>query len=456
MVASLGEAGFNRERFFPKVLICSLTRINKADMVSNNLLLRNLFADWPRERLAQIYSGGSNDDEGFCDHQYQIGSQDRRFGKLFFKLKREYFDAALTAFSSESVCAATRRSSQANRLKQRAGRYLIDSGLYELLFKLQPSQRLVDWSEAFDPDIILAQGYNISFTLLPVLLKKQLKIPLTYYCSDDWPSYLYSSREGIRAITAPLMRRIVDRSTKRLLRATDVPFCFNDMMGEEYARRYGKPFTTLMHCDDPERFRLAEAIRLYPPEVKSIIAAGAFDDSRWPLLLDLEEACQRLNDIGIPTRATVLTTRITEEGYRRIKSCRFVALRDDPGHELLPSYLKGADLLYLAETFDPFFAQGYRYSISTKAHLFMLSQRPILVYGHPVNGLVNYARREGWACVIDQRNIDMLEDSLRSLLLDNEQREEKIQVAGAVAMRNNDCAKVRALLRAELISYCSK
>lgn len=442
--------------FYPKVLICSMSRINSNDTFNNSLLLKNLFAEWPCKNLAQIYSGGCNGDEGFCGQEYQIGPHDRRFGRLFFKLKGEYSDTSLSTFSTEAVRAAVQRSSQLGVFKQLVGRYFMDSGLYELLFKLQPSQQLLEWAEAFDPDIILAQGYNISFNLLPLWLKKRLNTSMAYYCSDDWPSYLYASRDGFCAMTAPLIRQIVERSTKRLFDATDVPFSFNDMMGEEYERRYGKSFTTLMHCDDPDRFKRAESIRLQLPEVKSIVATGTFGESRWPLLIDLEEGCQQLNDMGIPTRATVLTSWITEEGYNRVKSCRFVALRDDPGHELLPSYLKGADLLFLPETFDPGIAKGHRYSISTKAHLFMFSQRPILVYGHPANGLVNYARREGWACVVDTRNIDLLKDSLRSLLLDDAKCQEKVQVANKVVMHNNDCRKVRAMFREKTISFCPK
>jgi hypothetical protein len=207
-----------------------------------------------------------------------------------------------------------------------------------------------------------------------------------------------------------------------------------------------------MHCDDPERFFRAKPIRLQPLEVHSILATGAFDDSRWPLLLDLEEACHRLNNMGIPVQATVLAVHISKEGYRRINSCQFVKLQDDPGHELLPSYLKGADLLYLPETFDPHIAQGYQYSISTKAHLFMFSQRPILVYGHPACGLVNYAKRDGWAYVVEEQNIDFLVEALRSTLIDNEQRKKRMQAADQVAMRNNDCAKVRNIFHSSLLA----
>ena len=428
---------------YPKVLICALTRINKNDTINNNLLLRNLFTEWPNVRLAQIYSGGSNGDEGFCEHLFQIGPDDRHFGKIFFKLKGEYYDSSHNEFAADEINTNAQKPSQLAQLKQRAGRYLMDSGLYELFFKLRLSRQLVDWAEAFDPDIILAQGYNLSFTWLPLMLKRQLKKKMAYYCSDDWPSYLYTSRDGLCAITEPLMRRIVNNSSRQLLAATDVPFSFNDMMGEEFERRYEKPFTTLMHCDDPERFRSAEPIRLHPLGIKSIIATGAFDDSRWPLLLDLEDACQRLNEMGIPARATVLTSRITEEGYSRVKVCRFVELQDDPGHELLPSYLKGADLLYLPETFDPVIAQGYRYSISTKAHLFMFSQRPILVYGHPAAGLVAYAKDDAWARVVTERSAALLMAALHELIIDAESRNALVENAVKVARKNHDAGSVR-------------
>lgn len=435
---------------YPRVLICALTRINNNDRFNNNLLLRNLFAGWPRENLAQIYSGGDNGDEGFCGHQYRIGVQDRRLGNLFFKLKGEYYDTALTSFSAASVRIESPRSGQYAKWRKRAGRFLMESGLYELLFKLRLSKQLVDWVKEFDPDIILAQGYNLSFTWLPIWLKKIFDAKLVFYCSDDWPSYLYAAQRGVCAVTSPVMQLLVTKAAKSLLGATDMGFAFNDMMGEEYERRYGKSFVTLMHCDDPERFRRAEPIRIQPPEVKSIIATGAFDDSRWPLLIDLEEACQRLNDLGIPVRTNVLATRISEEGYTHVKACRFIALRDDPGHELMPSYLKGADLLYLPETFDETVAQAYRYSISTKAHLFMFSQQPILVYGHPICGLVKYAKREGWGCVVDKRDTSLLQNSLLSLLLDETKREEQVRVANRVVMSNNDCARVREHFRAQI------
>lgn len=440
-----------RKITYPRLLICALSRVNKLDNTNSNLLLRNLLAQWPRERLAQIYSGGDNGDEGFCGNYYHISAQDRIWGRLFFRLKGIYSDDSLFGSALNGDASVENDHKPETRLRGIAAKLLVDSGLYELIFRIHPSDKLLNWTKKIAPDVILVQGYNLSFVWLTHILEQHLHKPIAYYASDDWPSYLYASKVGLLAFTEPVMRRIVARSVTRLFKETDLQFSFNSVMGEEYERRYGKPFTPIMHCDDPERFRLAEPIRLYPPEIRSIIATGVFDDSRWPLLVDLAEACGRLNQEGISARVTVLATRMSKPGFNKVSSCRYVDLREDPGHDLLPSYLKGADLLYLPETFDEKHVRAYRYSISSKAHLFMFSQRPILVYGHPQTGLVTYARSKRWARVVDIRNSDLLFAALRQLLSDDAVREDLVSRAKEVALENHDCTSVRELFRSQIL-----
>jgi len=65
--------------------------------------------------------------------------------------------------------------------------------------------------------------------------------------------------------------------------------------------------------------------------------------------------------------------------------------------------LKGADILFLPETFETQKAQAIQYSISTKATFYMMSERPILVYASPITGIVEYAKRDKWAFVVDEK-----------------------------------------------------
>ena len=70
---------------YPKILVLAMGRINQKDTSNNGLLLRNLFAGFPKENLAQIYSGGNNSDQGFFSRYYCLDEKDRFFGKIFFQ-----------------------------------------------------------------------------------------------------------------------------------------------------------------------------------------------------------------------------------------------------------------------------------------------------------------------------------------------------------------------------------
>ena len=67
------------------------------------------------------------------------------------------------------------------------------------------------------------------------------------------------------------------------------------------------------------------------------------------------------------------------------------------------------------------------YSISSKAHLYMMSGQPILVYGPEYSGTVEYAVRMGWGVVVSKRSVLLLKAALRELL-DSEQRKCQIRL----------------------------
>jgi hypothetical protein len=70
---------------YPRVLLVYNSRINKADQ--HGVSIRGWFGDWPKQNLAQIYSGGDVGEEVFCGYNFKIGQNERRFGKYFFKIK---------------------------------------------------------------------------------------------------------------------------------------------------------------------------------------------------------------------------------------------------------------------------------------------------------------------------------------------------------------------------------
>lgn len=430
---------------YPKVLVVALGRINEGDLHNNGLLLRNLFKDYPKENIAQIYSSGNNGDNGFFGHYYCISKEDRRLGRFFYLFKGE------ERVERKSVTRHSKRGIK-QRIRSITFNLFIKTGLYELLFRVKISKQMEKWIEEFKPDIIFAQGYNLSFTLLPILIKKQFKIKLAFLSTDDWPRYLYSGMLGENKVLSIISRRKAIKLSNELIKLTDVPFAFGHPMAKEYEKRYGKQFNVISHSDEPKRFELCQTKRLNPPEVYSIITIGNFNRYRWPLLLDLNEACEKLNAEGISVRVSILSSAIETECRQKLNDAKYIDIYEDPGNDNLPCYLKGADLLFLPEGFDGNFVEAIRLSISSKAHLYMFSKKPIIVYAHKNTGIAQYAIDFGWAKVLTDRSIVKLADVIKELIMNTETVKKQAIIAYDFALETHDNQKVSSIFQQKIIN----
>ena len=105
----------------------------------------------------------------------------------------------------------------------------------------------------------------------------------------------------------------------------------------------------------------------------------------------------------------------------------------------------------LPERFDDS-SGGIGLSVSSKAHLFMFSGRPTVVYSSPETGLARYAREQGWADLVDRADDAALAEALARLVTDREHRAGLVRRALEVATANHDMGAIRGrfydLLRA--------
>lgn len=116
---------------YPRVLIVYHSCINKAD--SNTVSLRNWFGEWPKDGLAQIYSGNEIGDQRFCGHTFRLGLDGRRFGRVFFRLKGSSLgEASRPSMFGQGGAMMAARKVHVAMLKYRLGYILIGSGLWEL------------------------------------------------------------------------------------------------------------------------------------------------------------------------------------------------------------------------------------------------------------------------------------------------------------------------------------
>lgn len=430
---------------YPRVLVVVMGRINAADSDNNGLLLRNLFGNWPRENLAQIYSSGDNEDAGFFGHYYKLGPQDRRLGQLFYRLKAKARDKA-----ELTTAAQTHTSARAYFIGSLAKCLLVDTGLYELIFCPRLSRPMRAWVNDFKPDVVFAQGYNLTFTWLPLRISQHAGIPICYYPTDDWPITIYRRSKGIVWLMGWPARRAVTRASRELAQRSAVRLAFNPSMQQEYSARYQRSFSVLMHGDDPGRFAATQPKRLAAPDELWIIGTGVFERHRWPLLRDLDQACDILTAAGRRVRVTIFPVNWPSEMALRQEQFRHVQFAPCPNHDDLAAVLRGADMLFLPERFDET-VEDIKLCVSSKAHLFMFSGKPIVVYSALQTGIAQYAKRERWAMLVDQRNPRTLASAFQKIAEDDQLRQRMFADAQRTARQNHDLAAIQTTFRKLLI-----
>ena len=423
---------------YPRVLLIYNSCINKADQ--QGVSIRGWFADWPKENLAQIYSGGEVGEERFCGHNFKLGQKERRFGKLFFKLKRSAIAQSGFEISLDKNFTKINKLSFWSLFKNKIGKFLLNTGLWELIFKPILSKEMMTFIEKFDPQIIYCQGYSLSFSWLPVMIHEKTNIPICFQTGDDWPSSLYRNSP-----LAFVFKTIVHQAVTSLLSESTVRLANGKLMAEEYLKRYGKSFEPLMMCDEPARFSRAVPKRVVSKDTISIVYSGRIKGCD-EALIDICKSAETLEKEGFKIRVTAFATTIPQEVVNKLCKISNLKIMPGPSHEELPSYLKGADILFLPENFEPVRCKYIRFSISTKAHFYMMSEKPILVYADPVTGIMDYAKEDEWACTVEERNLDKLTQALRELLTKNEYCKKLVDKGLEVIAINHDADKAKARL----------
>ncbi|MEO8416837.1 MAG: hypothetical protein ABI472_24445 [Ginsengibacter sp.] len=307
-----------------------------------------------------------------------------------------------------------------------------------MIFKPVISKEMMEFVKKFDPQIIYCQGYNLTFSWLPVMIAKRFHIPVCFQTGDDWPSHLYK-----KSPLSYIIRPIVNKAVKSLLNISTIRFANGRLMAEDFGKRYNMSFEPLMMCDSISRFHAAPTRRVVDSDTISIVYTGNLIHGRWASIVDLCTASKQLKPDGLKIMITVYANTIPPEAVNKILKMDNLQIHSAPSHEELPSYLKGADILYLPETMDADMADEIGLSISTKAHLYMMSARPVLLYGSPITGIMKYAKEEEWACIVQEQNLTKLSEAVHKLLTDDVYKKKLVDRGLQVVLKNHQEDRVR-------------
>jgi glycosyltransferase involved in cell wall biosynthesis len=420
---------------YPRVLVVMMSKVEADD--PKNLLIRTQFGDWPKKCLAQIHSSKTVGRGEFCDHYYRLQECDRFLGGMFHRLR----DGVAEMVVEDSVEQDTAPKSTGlvrswmNILAKHLGDLLIHSGLWEVMFRVRLSKPMVQFVSDFKPDLIYCQGYSLGFATLPLLIARRFNIPICFQTTDDWPMYTYRSFP---------VGWLLRRRARDLVVNAKVRMAFGEKMRQVYEQRYQNKFQVTYHADQFERFTWKRLDDL--PTVRSIVFTGGLGFRRYEAISDLLKAIRSMDNGGLPVEICVYCPGIPKEVPNTLRVASEVKFLPLPPHDLLPSVLAQADVLFLPESFsvDP---RKIELSISTKCHLYMMSGSPVLAYGPPYSGTIDYGRREGWAEVVTERDVQQLRRALLKLIGDPQFCSQLISQAKEVARRNHDLMRCREFFR---------
>lgn len=420
----------------PRVLFLTPAAFNRT--TGGGITFGNLFAGWPKDRLATAHNDPVPTTTETCEQYYRLGPAEiRRWGPL----ERIAPAAGRAAAAGTAEGAPAAPGGLARAAKERVfGPQLPDSG--------RLSAELERWIEAFRPELLYTiLGSNAMMELVGTV-RQRFGLPLVVHMMDDWPETSYRggalsflARSRMRGLLAGLMQGATLR----------MGIC--EAMCEAYGARYGVPFEPFQNATDAGRWSTLarrDAAASTPAEV--VYVGSVLPFAQLDSLVDCCKAVAQLGAEGVPVRLSIYSPAMYAAPHReRLLVAPNIALHDAiTDDEAFFRVIAAADALLLPVNFDPDTVRYIRYSMPTKVPAYLFSGTPILAYGPGEVAQVRYARERDWALVVDRPGVAPLAAGLRRLLEDLPLRERLSANARRTALANHDAAQVRTRFQGRL------
>lgn len=422
-------------RELPRVLFVTPAAFNRT--TGGGITFGNLFAGWPKDRLATAHNDPVPVTTETCERYYRLGRGEiRRWGPLEW-----IAPAAGSGPSNGAASAPAKGRGFLQAVKPLVfGEQLPDTG------KLSPE--LERWIAEFRPQVLYTiLGGNATMELVDAV-QKRFGLPLVVHMMDDWPetSYVggalgFLARGRMQRLLSALMRRAVLR----------LGIC--DAMCEAYAKRYGGEFVPFQNAIDGARWAGPAPRDPASKKPAQLVYVGSIlPFAQHDSLTDCCQAVAQLGREGEALRLSIYSPVMYAGRYReRLTVAPNVELHDAiTDDETFFRVITQADALLLPVNFDAGSVRYIRYSMPTKVPAYLFSGTPILAYGPAEVAQIRYAAERDWALAVTQRGAAPVAAGLRRLLQDAALRERLSENARRTAFERHDARQVRAQFQARL------
>ena len=423
-----------------KVLVISHNVFSKSDNMGRTLY--DMFESWNADDIAQLYVHSEVPNTDVCNEYYRVTDVD---------MVKSIFTRKSGTVLNENDIEITKESSRTDEGMlgdiYQAGRkrtpliYMMRNLVWRL--GAWNTKKLKNWLDEVNPDVIFFISGDYSF-LYRIALKiaESRGIPLVVSCMDDF--YLNNINEG--AFLGGISFRMFMKQAKKALNYASAITCISDKMSQDYSELFKKKTYTL--------HKPASAIKaLGEPLNRDMVYVGNISNHRHEQLINIGRALQKLKLDNMPDAVTVYSKEKNSEILK--------AMENEPGIRYMGGISKDeADKIvsecYAAihtESFDEYYREKVKYSVSTKISDSLGSGACIFAYGPEEVASISYLKDNDAAIVVNSE--EKLEGALRELYSDRERRNEILLNARNLAKKNHDIEKNKEYIY-NVFSECIK
>lgn len=333
--------------YLPKVLIVSASHLDASSATATTL--RNMFADWPRERLAQIHCDAIASSPSISSHRVSAIQTSNLRRRL---LRR-------TSSTKEPGPVNVSVPGRDNLKDQRRWAYAaLDMARW-------PEDRgMRRFIEEFRPDVVYSVLGSIHVTRIALRSQKLAGAPLVCHFMDDWLTTRYSSGE-VFGLADKWLRLTV----RRAVSSRGGSLAISPQMAREYSDAFATAFGVAGNCIQESSYG-APSCNQGAPEYVYI---GGLHLGRADSLRVLADVVHRTDEatlrIFAPADDLARTGLDVHPGVTEARNA-------DPAE--MNEILRRADVAVHVESFDPQVRRFTRLSLSTKIPMYMAAARPIL------------------------------------------------------------------------------
>jgi glycosyltransferase involved in cell wall biosynthesis len=449
----VAENSYSNNISFPRVLIFGQPFNN---FTGGGITLTNLFRGWPKDKIAVAYLGHGLQSvtTDVCDIYYQLGKEEHKW-KFPFNLIQRDFPSGLKSFEGKKDAPAgfTKKGLRHKIVKGYFYPFLGWLGIIHLTTTLSLSERFKNWLSDFGPEILYLQVAARDEILFADELINYLKVPSVVHVMDDWPSAISDT-----GLFRKYWSKRIDKEFKSLLDKVGLHLCISDAMSEEYLLRYNKKFIPFHNPIEIELWApfTKKDFSINRKNVKILYSGRIGDNGIAESIVEVASAIDSMNENEVKIKLHIQTPTTKMDILDLLKKYKSVVINEFADYSEIPGIFSNADILLLANDFDPHGIKYLRFSMPTKASEYMISGTPVLLYTPEIAAVSKFfSRNECGYCLTKQSR----EEIVKAIwyLIDNEELRKMLsQKAVNLARERFNAGKVRDDFQKLIISLTNK